>query len=822
MRVLADLSELVDLFPGQQLTVQNQQMAQMVLTGPDFTIDIEPHAADATSIAARLNVPGIPALAALVPALTATLNVRQQGEDYILEGLDKVSGTIDALTILAHLKIEQAAATLSLGLEPWRLTIADPQGAAIGRLQAIDIVFDIQRLVLDATGVVECRATLDPGGCTINGLGLEVSEGSLALRGSRVEARVQGTLAMPYFSNAAVALQLVVTGDLQTGQWSAAGQTHLATNQPWRDPSGLLSFDRMAVTVELAPQDAGFVPSLRIGGRVTFLPHSVPEVLGRWFEGLFDGLAVSFENVPLQGDGGSPRFTVVPTDSLRLRALSVFELRVAALRFDEGSVTLGNCTLHAEAGGALISGTVGDLRIGLGELPVLSLAWPADVALQIAAPGGFKAQARLADKSTEKVQVLTGSGSLSSPALAAVSGSFTIGRWREGTSDWRLVLSVVVAEDNVNIPLFPGVVITRIELGVGINRSVADVTHLSLLEARQQVQKGLPDIFDQSSWTESKADLTVVARIVVEPTKTIDDRAMSLYVADMTLLMTSDFQFAAFGWLWFYTTRADARTPEFQRKPSAQGLALFDGQQPSLRLVAMTREDGLSSLEKQYGIGRAGALLAMRVPRTQVAFEASPAGMTLVVGPVEVGTELGPLRVAGSTLFALRSAAGRVYAISHSTLAARFGASAAATVGPATLRGSLVADFSATLSLLGSFESGTLTIYGAAHASFHVALELDVRIGFEIRISVGFGSVTISWHEDWHFSLRVHVDLDLQVALDSTGAIGVEGRASLGVEVLGISASLALHIEDGTAVLARGRQVYEAASAEVSKLTGGN
>jgi len=822
---------LTDLFPGQGFSIDNGKITPTDLVGPDFKLVIPEPVVDVNEdevlLKMQLTLPPVAAFGDFTPILEVELPLlRTPDANYLMQDLEKLNAIVPDLAGMNGMVIHKGGATLRLGLEPWQLTLEGTTGSPVASITLpgmTGITFQVSRLVIDTSGVTDCQAALVASQTQIGDLSLQISEGTLVLRGSQVEARLQARFELSYFRGASVDLQLVVRGDLAkpASNWSISGLTRIANNMPWRDPSGMLSFDQMVVTVDFTQVEGNLKSAVRIGGRVTFLPQNLAADADAWFGRLFSGLAVSFENSPLDlRNIGLPAFSFSPPESLHLRVFEIFDMRVPKLAFEQSTVSLLEAVLRFEAGGAVVSGTVGVIKIRLEGEPAIDISSGSpSIEIELAAPGGFKGQAKLKQIDEANVKAVRGMGRISTPALGAVEASFQIGRFYSNEDQsWHPAVSMMAAQEDVNVALFPGVVATRVELGAGINRKVAGVTGLSLAEGQRRLHKGLPDVFRQESWEETLTDLCVVARIFVESQQTRGDQALSLYVADMTLLMTSDLQFAAFGKLWFYTRRADAKSVDFQRFPSVVGLAMFDGQQPSLRVMALTRPDGRSSLTDDIPVG---PLLGIQIPRSQLAFEAAPSGMTLALGPVDVDTTLGPLRVAGSTSFVLRSAGGKVYAISRSSLSAAFNASTGSVgIGLATLSGRVSAGFSATLALLGNFSDGCLTVYGLAHASCSVELALHVRIGFRISISVGFGSITISWHEDRDFKLSMHVDLDLEVTLTSNGGVGIEGRAGISVNVLGMSASLSLYVAADSNLVVAGRDMYRKTTDEVNKLLG--
>lgn len=823
--IYVELPNNLDLFYSQPLVLDDTGMLNGTLHGPDFKLIFtsQPFTLDGQKVALSGKLVCLGSLA-LSPSMDVDVELQKNAEKrYQLLDHEALRVRVPQQPVSGSLELKESAAKVAVGLQPWRLVLggAGAPAAASLAIPGLDgIRFAIHDLTLNAAGVVACRAALEPGEASIGGLLLRISDGTLTMRGTRIEARLRSSFALACFAGSSVELELAVSGDLANPQWIIEGHTRIASNAPWHDPSGLLSFDRMALSVDFTPAAAGgYTTTVRVGGRVTFLRQLLPDGVDAWFGGLFSGLAVDFEKTALTMDAaGLQALKFKPLDGLRLRALGIFDMRVHELTIDQRSVTLGEVTLRFDEGGATVSGAVGHIKIGLGARPSLDLDGSAlTVEVGFAAPGGLKAQGRLAYVKDANSEALAGQSQMSSPMLTPVEAKFRIGRFKPaGGDEWLPTVAIMVAREDVNIPLFPGVVITRIELCAGVNRTIPGVTGLTLAGAQQVLERGLPDVFDQNSWHDDKVALSLAARIYTEPSETLGDRLPSFYVADMALLLTTELQLAVFGKLWFYTSRADARSAPFQRYPSAVGLAMLDGQQPSLRMVARTHADGKSTLLADIPAGR---LLCMQLPESRMAFEATPAGMALVLGPAEVGTDLGPLRVAGSTLFALRSAGGRVYALSHSTLNASFSAATRPLqLGPASFSASLNAGFAARLTLLGNFERGKLTVYGAAHASFCVDLALHVRIGFSIRISYGFGSTTISWHKDWDFGLRVHIDLDLEVALTSDAEIGIDGRARIEVNVLGIGASLALAVQAGS--VSEARALYGRIAEDVNQLLG--
>ena len=383
-KILADLSGLIDLFPNQDIEVdEHNRITTRELAGADFRLAIDDapfvdvDVGGEVQLKTRLSLPPLAILGGQRLTLDVDMLLEKKPEWYIWRGVGALGAVLPALPPVQGLTLKEGAATLALGLDPWTLTVQNADSSPVASVAVPGlpgIAFEVQRLVVDASGVTECVAVLSPGQVNLGGFLLKISDGSVALRGSRIEAQLQARFDMPYFSGASVDVQLAVSGDLAHGRWSVTALTRISNNIPWRDPSGMLSFDQMSVDFTVTHADAGVNASLRIGGRVTFLPRELGADVDAWFGRLFSGLAVSFDNVPMTGTKlGLPKFAFSPPESLRLRAFEIFDMKVPKLAFDQFGISLLDARLRFEAGGAVLGGSVGEIRISLVGGPSIDL-----------------------------------------------------------------------------------------------------------------------------------------------------------------------------------------------------------------------------------------------------------------------------------------------------------------------------------------------------------------------------------------------------------------------------------------------------------------
>ena len=770
-----------------------------VLSAPDFDLHLEAVGQlPAARLPAKLQLRGLQ-LPFELPDLRSALEYEIKDKQFKLIELKDLSIPIAATRGAAGaFRLHQSTLKLSIGVDAWKAALvpADPASHSYVASVFIDkIEFLVTKLEFTQSGVTVCDAIMKPDKPTLAGRPIELIGATLTVHGKRISATIEARLSLEGFSNSHIDLSITASGD--GGQWQLNAVARTPTIETWTDPSGYLRFENMSVSWLLG-YDSGtgaISGSLFVSGRMQFLGDKLSSDVRQWLGELFDGLSVDFTDVKL-GSWASPDFLKFrPISSLKIKALDIFDMNIPSIGISATGLVLEELALEFRGGGASIRASLPRLSINLdGDEIVLALDGGAPkLNVELTVPSGIKAYGSLAYNQTTTIQALSGQARFSTPTLPGVEVTFEIGRARLNDNDptWHPLL-LLYADVPVNLPVFPGVVIQRLALGAGLNYAVDGVTGLSFAEAEGRVrQGGLPDVSRSTNWIPRPGSFTLAARAFAGPAPGQSEDLVQLYIADLTFILASDLQLAAYLKMWFQTSLADAKSARFQEKPAVVALATFDGNEPSLRLIAMSKPDGLST---QAETGNSGGLLTFKLPETRLAFEANARGMAIVLGPNKLNGAIGPLKLVAETMLAMRAMDGQVFIIYRNALNAGLHVAGSLDLELVRFSASVTAAFAANVELWGLFTENAVTVYGNARATFLVEVALHVRVGFHIEIPYGFGSIDIECYNDWDFSLRVHIDLSLKMAMSTSGPPGVVGNGAISVSVLGMSVSMNLPV----------------------------
>ena len=810
------------------IDTQTMQLADVVLVFPEGTQFPEPGKPKA-DVDGKVTLPGFLSLPIDLDKLVLKLAATRAADGVCTLDPQALKSAV-AEKVWDPLVIKSCEASFTFGGQPWQLELT-PTGdnKTVAEMTLLGCLFEFDRITLNASGIVYAKAMAKPtakkpeleGGLE----NLSLIQGSVELSGSRRQVSLQFSFSLAYFAGSKGLLDIHLSRQEKTKdtdpkpKWLVATSATMNSDATWSDPSGWLSFSKMGLSFDLVEQEGVFtVKQPRASGSVTFRAGALAGAAKEWLGELFSGLRTDFRDISLSNLGGANfSFGFNPAGGFKIRALGIMQLTVAKLSLGVDGFSLHDISLELEnLAGAVVRGGVDTLKVTLRGTPKLDMSF--GIHLAMSAPSGIKASGSLRYVDTDTLQALEGSGSLTTPTFPGITIKFRVGRARLVDNSGWIPTVVLYAAVPVVIQLFPGVVIRQVALGLGINAEISGTTRLTLAQARKRLTEGLPDASSLAAWQASNTPLVLVARAFAASTQGPNTKQMELYVCDLTLIVTSDFQVAVLGKLWLQTSMDDAQTQAFQALPGAVAMMLLDGQEPSLRVVAQTNSNGLTSMSKS---GIVGKMLGSGLPETHLAMEATPNGMALVVGPNPISGDLGPLQISGSSLLALRATPTRSYALLRSSLQAAFGTSASMGFGLVSISASMRFGFSSELVLLGYYDGNSLLVYGRSHVAAYVAVALHLRIGFEIRISLPFGRrITISWAKDWDFELQVHVDLELELALASDGAVGMHGHASISVNLCGIHASLSVPVDVNGETVQQGRKKQEAIENDLKLLLG--
>jgi hypothetical protein len=824
-----------NFFPNQSITSEN-----LTLTGKDFSITFssfdqfppESKTKDVNAIVALLGK-----YTDQLSSIGVVLSIQNNGESFVLANATQIKFLWDEDKKVGPLKILSTEGTLSLGTTtPWELAFTRNNNGVIAELEFLhNSQLEINDLKITASGIVVSanasivaseaqKSNIANGIKTSFGSSLKsvtVDEIKLTIENDQCHASIKLRFQLAYFQGADGTLDLLASGTIKDGNvsWIYHAQTSLSTHNKWTDPQGWCSFENMSLLVQFD----GEMPVVKIGGKVNFLPDRMSSMVGsarEWVGEFFNGLSADFESD--FGGISFPGFDVKPYRPFSISAMGIFKLQIPTVHFDIADITapklnFKRLSLSLDVASCSLSGVLPNLTLDLLKSEfVFEGSSKFFVDLSMSAPSGFKAHGRMTELDNVNLKGLEGEGQLSTPTLPGVGISFRIARYRISENAPWIPTIFLYGHEAVCIPLFTGVIIREIGLGAGINCAIDGVMNLTLAQAKLRINQGLPDVGVPASWVPGPTDLTLVGQLYIAATKG-PSNIPDLYVADATVIMTSDLQITAFGKIWPMTSIDDAKTASFQKNPCAAAIMMFDAHEPSLRIVAQTNENGLMS----PGAGGIVGKLLGNMPSVRMAFECTPSSTAIVLGPDHFDGKLGPLDVSGTSLLAFRSAAGQVYAISRFSMRAAFSQSASAGIGPISLSASLRFGFSTEMLLVGRYQENSLLVYGRSSMVAYVAINLHASIGFSARINCGFFKITISWSVDYDFNLEVHVDLELEIALRSAdGNVGLVGSANVVVSVLGITASLHVPVETNRELISLGQAMHTAVESDIQILVG--
>ena len=810
-----------DLLYGQSLDVQNGSIVgdPTFMTLADVVLKFEagnPFPAEVGNIQAVQCTTMLHGV-----EFTLQIECERKSDDQAIFSTGQLTLPVPPGKLILGVTTEVAQGTLTIGATPWSLKIASTDGKAIATSKVFGVTFRLDQLELDASGFknTTAEAMLDSAIKIPKLSDVSLLAANAAWSGFQRSAMLRISFAIPDLAGSKAEIELHATNSDVDAEWRLTSKTTLNTNTVWSDPSGWVTFDHMGLDIKLASAAGGEqieASNIMASGRMTFTSGRLSGAANEWLSGLFSGLTSEFRDVDIFANGPDFSLEFSPPGGLTLNALGILQLDIATIKLSKTGIDLQSISLRVRnLFGADLRGAIDAISIVLDGAPSIDFD-KVSIEVALSAPGGVKANAKIKYEHSDVRQVLLGAGQLSTPTFPGVEVTFRIGRFCLGNA-WVPTVFVYAATPAC-IPLFPGVVVRNIALGLGINVELQDTSRLSLAAARKKLESGLPDASRPENWHDSSSSLTLVARAMVASSQGPNDRIPEFYVADLTLIATSDFQITAIGKVWLQTSVYDASTPDFQKQPFAAAMALLDGQEPSLRIVAQTYADSKNSIGAS---GIAGHLLGSGLPPTRFAMEATSTSLAIVVGPNTISGALGPLQISGSSQLAFRAARGRVYLISQSNLAASFNTSASVSFGPVTMWAGVNFGFSADLALLGQFRAGRLLIYGRAVVLARAGVDLRVRISFEIRIGKLFGrDIRISWSQEWSFNLQIHADLELEVAVTSEGELGMRGQATLSVNVIGIQASISVPAQFHVQVVDDARHEADAVRKDIEALIG--
>lgn len=698
------------------------------------------------------------------------------------------------------------------------------------------------RLVFDISpGAGSAKVTIGPNGLRADAalrmrpldLGdvltdCQLTGGRLEFHDSLFSAAVTASAKLPYFRDSEGSLTIRTDS---VGGFSATWQ--MTDGKTWTDPTGNFNVHEPRAAVTINYRDKWEV-SGKVGGQLHFTGADRLEgAAHEWLAGFADALRMEFADMDIS------ELNNIKTVGIRLnfarlpRQLDLWNiLRLNLDTFSllsEGFILGGKVSLK-NVSGLAFEGRLPRLRCTF-ENGRIKLAEGGEDELgfsgKLTTPGGVSASLDLRRITDGRVDEVSGTGSLSIPSMPPIAITCALGQ-RKRTSDpgKRDPVFLLFARTDYPIPLFPGVVLRDIGAGLGINKVlkvVEGTPHEQLVGQLVHGPTGWPDPGALESWITPERDdfdLSLVADTYIAPSQ--QGRETFPYVGAATLYArpTTDFVILLGANLWLMTKLDDARLPEFRQKPAARGvLALFPRHGYLELQVRTEREPRMSDPVPLIAaaLSAASGELYLKATRDDFLFR---------VGPLRSETTLAGVRLAGQITFATYVGRGRAIAVIQGALEGqvRHTAQVALRFGPLSVTAGFrfEAEIAFETVLAGMYvkELGGLALYQRVRAYAAVSLAVWVTIAFRLVIRIWRFRKTISWEASHSTSLRLSVDLWLEVLVARNSVL--YGHARVNVRLFGYEFSPSFQVgERRDALITADRQLTPLLSPKLGNTTGG-
>jgi len=631
-------------------------------------------------------------------------------------------------------------------------------------------------------------------------------DGALEVRGSRWNLDVQASATLHHLRPARGSIR-VRASDRADLTITADFTVPLGT--VWEDPSGVLAFHRPVAWVEIDWRAGRWVVKGALSGRLELRTVPLGDGAGAWVSEVFSGLELELDRLTLRDlldlagdDTSSGRFPIALRFKDRPRLSlwdGVFNLVLQQIRLGPGLTLAIGGEVDFDVGPVTFGGSLPQLGVSLAGGRVHLLDGFNEFAIRggLELASGLSARIEVRRTHEDGEEVLLGSGVVRTSGLPAVGVAVRLGQFTTGGQHKPTI--ALYGETAVSTPLFPGVVLREVGLGVGIHSSLRG---LGAIEARtpQDIFDLLaatngPDPLNPADWQRQEdAVVTVVARCAVAATPGPPSEP-DYYVADAVMSLDARLRLRAFGNLWLLTSLVCARKAAFRAHPSAEALLALDVAEPSLALAARTRRDGKSSVD-----GPGGLVRALTVAETRLALVARPSSFLLQLGPSRFDEShdfgIGTLHMHAHTLFAVRAGRNGLWMAAEASAGSSF--STKIDLGIVSFRAS--AGFYLAVSVGGGLKTdggAEVMLWGQGTGRVWVRLAITVRLRFTIRVKLAFVKITISFELRFDFSIGADARLDLALALGTDRGVGFDGRVVVAFSVMGIGVSLPIPIRGG-------------------------
>lgn len=697
---------------------------------------------------------------------------------------------------------------------------------------------------------------------------IQIQEGEVAMLDGRYTVSIKATAEIPVFENTRGELT-VQGGNITPSAPSLSVRFAPRVEGTWEHPSGVIGIENPSAWVEIDWKDNHWGLSSGLGGTVWLRPAELyGDGAADWLSEVFGALRFQFSDLSLaklakesadqkerekeqtQSQEGT-RKTAVPAIALSLQTskpltiklFQVLELQLNdfKLGFDAFSFG-GKLSVQGLEGGASFAGRLPRIVVKKSSSSVKKRGWvelAADLPLEfegtLTLPGGIQGELSFAYENRPELRAVSGSGGLSIPGLPQLRASARIGRAVMGKEGKVEPLFFLYLDAEYPVPLFPGIVLRTLGLGLGYNqilRGTGELAAAGGLEVAKgnAVQAELKRFLDHESglpapshpvdWVlpqPGQPSVELVASSYIAPVPTGDGPFP--YVGEMVLCF---FPFDGgpillFANLWILTSLSDAKKEDFRHAPLGKGAIIL--------YPRFGRLEGRFQSGRKPKFSKPVPFLSEILDQVtaEVSIEASPDHFRYQLGPLRFGPKKEQLLgrsisedgtagadkqssdVAHATLtlgaeftYAVAVRKQQAAVASHSSFFADLDLRLGFQSAVATLQIALRAHVAAEMNWLGTYNAGVLLLFG--QCQFLLAAELSIDATLEMPLLITTVSIDI------HVALAICASLSVEAALTTQdtqgqGIYGLRGRGAFNVSFMGVELNIQMAKEFGNAAL---------------------
>ncbi|MGC3972219.1 MAG: hypothetical protein QM775_34220 [Pirellulales bacterium] len=465
----------------------------------------------------------------------------------------------------------------------------------------------------------------------------------------------------------------------------------------------------------------------------------------------------------------------------------------------------GVLEVQVEAGGVAI-----DFNVSGGFKATLRMPNRLGLAVRIGPAARFRGEIAWVDEPTERY--FAAAGSLQLEGMPEVAGLLKIGTGVK--SNGRTVPNIVVfAGMDVDVTLFPAVVVKNLAGGIGINNRLTGIgTTPDAEEILRNIDQIHPERID--GWTfvrDGDFYLSIVASAILASTSGGTDTP-NAYVASIIFSLDTDLRAVAAGRLWLSSSVDFVRQPANRDRPALIGTMVFSPRNRTISVALQLRKNPAIENNPLFEkILNKGSI--------RLAFLISPSLVDYHLKEVSYADEFLGVQAEfrGSFRVAVFDAA--VFIRQSLGIKGSFEKELSGGAGGFSAHG----DLSVAAEYAGIISADGVTAYAFLDAS----LRLRVSAFIEIEFSIGSGRFKRSWSKTFRLGERsLELGLSGQAAFNESGEFGFSGSLSISTSICGyrlsISPSFAIRQEVVDDVRARIGEFEQRIEAFRRELLGGS